>query len=198
MTDSAILTPQQRRSYDLDGYLVLPGFFERAEGERLMARAAALIEEADFSAHRSIFTTREQVRTSDEHFLSSGSAVRFFFEEEAFAADGALRYPKERSINKIGHALHDLEPVFERFSRTAALSALAADLGLRDPRLLQSMYIFKQPHIGGEVTAHQDATFLWTDPVTVVGLWFALEDATLDNGCLQRGPGMPARGFGAG
>ena len=51
------------------------------------------------------------------------------------------------------------------------------------------MYIFKQPLIGGEVTAHQDHTFLWTDPPSVTGLWFALEDATVDNGCLWARPG---------
>jgi phytanoyl-CoA hydroxylase len=51
------------------------------------------------------------------------------------------------------------------------------------------MYIFKQPGIGGEVTCHQDATFLYTEPLTVTGLWFALEDATRENGCLWAIPG---------
>ena len=46
-------------------------------------------------------------------------------------------------------------------------------------------YIFKQPGVGGSVTSHQDATFLRTEPEqTVVGLWLALDDATVDNGCL--------------
>jgi phytanoyl-CoA hydroxylase len=62
-------------------------------------------------------------------------------------------------------------------------------VGFDDPRLLQSMYIFKQPSIGGEVTCHQDSTFLYTDPLTCVGFWFALEDATLENGCLWAEPG---------
>jgi phytanoyl-CoA hydroxylase len=51
------------------------------------------------------------------------------------------------------------------------------------------MYIFKQPGIGGEVGCHQDATFLYTDPITVTGFWFAIEDATLENGCLWAAPG---------
>jgi phytanoyl-CoA hydroxylase len=51
------------------------------------------------------------------------------------------------------------------------------------------MYIFKQPHIGGEVGCHQDAPFLYTDPISVTGFWFAIEDATLDNGCLWAQPG---------
>jgi phytanoyl-CoA hydroxylase len=51
------------------------------------------------------------------------------------------------------------------------------------------MYIFKQPGIGGEVRWHQDATYFDTDPVSVTTFWFALEDATLDNGCMWAEPG---------
>jgi len=51
------------------------------------------------------------------------------------------------------------------------------------------MYIFKQPRIGGVVDAHQDSTFLITEPSSVIGLWFAVENATLDNGCLWVVPG---------
>lgn len=40
------------------------------------------------------------------------------------------------------------------------------------------------------VTPHQDATFLYTEPLgSVMGVWIALEDATLDNGCLWFIPG---------
>ena len=46
------------------------------------------------------------------------------------------------------------------------------------------MYIFKQSHIGGEVACHQDSTFLYTKPESAVGFWVALEDATIENGCL--------------
>ena len=51
------------------------------------------------------------------------------------------------------------------------------------------MYIFKQPRIGGEVVCHQDAAFLHTEPSSVIGLWFALEDATIENGCMYALPG---------
>jgi phytanoyl-CoA hydroxylase len=128
--------------------------------------------------------------------LTSGDKIRFFFEEHAFDDDGRLRQPKELSLNKIGHAMHDLDPVFERFAHTDALAAVVEDLGFAEPLELQSMYIFKQPFIGGEVNLHTDHTFLWTDPQTVTGFWFALQDATLENGCLWALPGghrLPAR-----
>jgi phytanoyl-CoA hydroxylase len=112
-----------------------------------------------------------------------------FFEEEALDADGRLVVPKARSINKIGHAMHDLDPVFSAYSKGPALAALAAELGLVQPQVWQSMVIFKQPAIGGEVGWHQDASFFETEPITVTTFWFAIEDATLDNGCLWAEPG---------
>jgi phytanoyl-CoA hydroxylase len=51
------------------------------------------------------------------------------------------------------------------------------------------MYIFKQPRIGAEVVCHQDSAFLHTEPESCTGFWFALEDATTQNGCMRAEPG---------
>src|SRR6185369_7406513 len=165
------------------------------ECDQLRRRAEELVHEFDPAEVVSIFSTREQNRLTDDYFMTSGDKIRFFFEENAFNDDGTLKYEKERSINKIGHALHDLDPVFERFSRSRQVQELAEALGLDQPLLVQSMYIFKQPNIGVEVTCHQDSTFLYTEPTDITGLWFALEDATLENGCLWAIPGGHRQGL---
>jgi phytanoyl-CoA hydroxylase len=184
-----ILDAQQQLAWERDGYLVIEGFVDRDACLELQERAREIVEEFDPAEHRSVFTTKEQTRTSDDWFLGSGGEVRCFLEEEAVDLEGNLVRPKHGAVNKIGHAQHDLDPVFNGFSRTPTMAALATDIGLTDPKLLQSMYIFKNPEIGGEVTCHQDATFLYTDPITVTGFWFAIEDATLENGCLWAIPG---------
>src|SRR5712691_9631812 len=184
-----ILNSEQIAAYDRDGFLVIENFVDDQACDRLRARAEELVRDFDPAGVVSIFSTHEQTRTSDDYFLESGDKIRFFFEENAFLSDGSLRQSRERSINKIGHALHDLDPVFDKFSRTPQIKQLVSDLGIADPLLLQSMYIFKQPNIGGEVTCHQDATFLYTEPLRMLGLWCALEDATIENGCLWAIPG---------
>lgn len=189
------ITPEQIEQYQERGYLVLDGFADEGECDQLRARAQRLVQEFDPADVVSIFSTHEQNRLTDDYFLTSGDKIRFFFEENAFNADGTLKYEKQKSINKIGHALHDLDPVFDRFSRSDKVRALAKAIGLEQSYLLQSMYIFKQPNIGGEVTCHQDSTFLYTEPIDIAGLWFALEDATIENGCLWVIPGGHRNGL---
>ncbi len=166
-------------AYQRDGYLVLPDFLSPADCDALQARAAELVEGFDPGPVRTAFSTRDQGHAKARYFRESGEAIRFFFEEEATDQPAAL------ALNKIGHALHDLDPVFDKISRQPKVAALARDLGLAEPLLLQSMYLFKQPQIGGEVGWHQDATYLHTVPSTVTGLWIALDDADRDNGCLM-------------
>lgn len=121
--------------------------------------------------------------------------MSFFFEEDAFGPAGELTRPVSASINKIGHALHDLDPTFRAASRSDKVRGVLRSLRYVRPVPMQSMIIFKQPRIGGEVVAHQDATFLHTTPRdTVCGLWMALEDATMENGCLLALPGSHRHG----
>ena len=189
------LSQRQLDSYDERGFLVIEGFADDNSCDLLRTRAEELVQEFDPAEVVSIFSTREQNRITDDYFLTSGDKIRFFFEENAFLPDGTLKYEKEKSINKIGHALHDLDPVFDRFSRSEKVKQVAAAIKLDEPLLVQSMYIFKQPNIGGEVTCHQDSTFLYTEPTEIVGLWFALEDATIENGCLWAIPGGHRHGL---
>ena len=184
-----MLLPEQLDAWHRDGFLVLPGFKTAVELDQAKARAQALVQAWQPDAHSSRFSTRDRSLLADAALLASAHDVHCFFEEEALDEAGRLRVPKLQSVNKIGHALHARDPVFERFSHGPELAALAAELGLAQPQLRQSMLIFKQPRIGGEVGWHQDASFFVTDPVTVTTFWFALEDATLDNGCLWVQPG---------
>jgi len=177
------------KQFQTDGFLVLEGFHSTAECDGLIRRAAELTANFDYDGHPSVFQTSEQARTSDDYFLDSGDKISFFFEKDAFGADGKLKNDLSHSLNKIGHALHDLDPVFNRFSRSPQMKQLADDLELSDALMIQSMYIFKHAGIGGVVDVHQDSSFLYTEPASCVGFWFALENATVENGCMWAKPG---------
>ncbi|KAL8596755.1 hypothetical protein ACOMHN_053851 [Nucella lapillus] len=209
---------------------------------------------------------KEQV--SDDYFMNSGDKIRFFFEPGAIDKTGQLTVDKTRSVNKIGHALHCLNPVFKKVTFSDKVKKVVQTIGLDDPVVCQSMYIFKASDDSGfaedvefflnehdsddceecttaqldnditeaeiwralrklksgkasgpdvlsawwacgsdaspglvvslhqsSVTPHQDSSSLYTSPQRLVGLWLALEDATVENGCLWFVPGSHKEGL---
>ena len=183
------LTSDMEADFRDAGVLILEDFVAVEDCQELREHVLRMIDAFDPSDVKHVFSAMEQTQLGDKYFEESGDKIRFFFESDAFDEKGELRQSKEDSLNKMGHAMHDLDPVFDAFSRTEMLAAAVDSLGYQDPVLLQSMYIFKPPRIGGEVYCHQDSTFLYTEPESCTGFWFALEDATIDNGCMHFIPG---------
>uniref|UniRef100_A0A665U1R4 Phytanoyl-CoA dioxygenase domain-containing protein 1 n=1 Tax=Echeneis naucrates TaxID=173247 RepID=A0A665U1R4_ECHNA len=185
------------KRYMEDGYVVLDGLLTPQQCDELRQRMSEIVDQMDVPAHcRTTFSTYhdEQLKTQGnaDYFITSGDKIRFFFEKGVFDDKGEFIVPKQRSLNKVGHALHAFEPLYKKVTHSPKVQKL----GLANPVILQSMYIFKQPRIGGEVTPHQDATFLYTEPLgRVMGLWIALEDATVNNGCLWFMPGSQNSGI---
>ena len=179
-------SPKMSEFWQDKGYIVIENFYSEDQCNQLIHRSQYLIENNVFNnSLKSVFDTVSQSHKDDRYFLESGDKIRFFLEEKANINEKNLKTNKHIIVNKIGHALHDLDEVFYKFSHRKDLDMIARSIGFQKPLLLQSMYIFKQPKLGGEVVCHQDSTFLYTEPETAVGFWVALEDATTENGCLQ-------------
>lgn len=189
------LTPEQIAQFERDGCMCLPNELTPEQVKAVLNQSNSLLENFELEGHpMTKFTTGEGEGSEGEHvgdkyFLESGDKVHYFFEGNAFDKEGNLTKPKHKAINKVGHALHVLDPEFSKISLTQRNRDIADSLGFKDPRILQSMLICKQPEIGGEVPTHQDATFLYTKPQSAIGFWYALEDCTTTNGCLEFVPG---------
>ncbi|PSK36939.1 hypothetical protein C7M61_003804 [Candidozyma pseudohaemuli] len=190
------LTQEQIETFHREGMLCIPDFLSQEQIAKLMGRSRELLTGFDPSQHpKTQFKTGDNDHVGDEYFFDSADKVLYFFDTDAFDKEGNLKYSKELAINKIGHGLHMKDKTFEEITFDRKVQEVARDLDFKDPRVLQSMMIFKNPVSASSssrenaVPPHTDATFLFTKPQTALGFWFALEDCTKENGCLSYNPG---------
>jgi phytanoyl-CoA hydroxylase len=168
--------------FEKQGFLHLPNFIDQRDCDRLVLRIRDLTQKKCLNDEERVFHAGSNTQSKDDFFLKSAHNISFFYDKNR-----QLSQKKDNAflaLNKVGHALHNLCPVFKKFSHHEKLYGLMADLGHKKSLLVQSMFIFKQSHFGDEVPPHQDASFLFTEPNSLIGVWFALQDASVDNGCL--------------
>ncbi|RCK65988.1 Phytanoyl-CoA dioxygenase domain-containing protein 1 [Candida viswanathii] len=190
------LTPEQLETFDREGMLCIPDFLTPEQTQQLLAESQKLLSECDLSTHpKTTFKTADNDHIGDKYFFESSDKVSFFFDTDAFNDEGELQMDLSKAINKIGHGLHIHDEVFNKITFDPKVQGIARSLSYQDPRVLQSMCIFKQPATvkqderDNAVPPHTDATFLYTQPQSAVGFWYALQDCTMENGCLAYIPG---------
>ncbi|KAI5967220.1 hypothetical protein KGF57_000435 [Candida theae] len=192
------LTQSQLDTFHSEGMLCIEDFLTPEQTSKLLAQSKHLLEQCDLSTHpKTTFKTSDEDHIGDRYFYESADKISYFFDTDAFDKNGDLTIELSKSINKIGHGLHIEDPLFKEITFDGKVKDIAQDLKFGQPKVLQSMCIFKQP-VGTKsptterdnaVPPHNDATFLFTTPQTAIGFWIALEDCTEENGCLSYIPG---------
>ena len=160
-----------------NGFALIPNFLDENTVNEMKNSIYKLVEGMDVE--------KEKLRTDSTEnpniYMKAGDQINFFFEPDAFDEKGELKFDKHRALFRIGFALHVLEPTFNKVTFSDKVKKLVKELGFSEPRVAQSMYIFKNPEIGGLFIPHQDATYLHAvgDELREVGIWFPMEDATV-------------------
>lgn len=114
-------------------------------------------------------------------------------EAAAFAAEGervAFEAGADGDVLAI-HFPHKLSPLFRTAMRRPALVGVLTSLIGPDVKSMQSMFFVKPPGKPGQAW-HQDEHFLPTRDASLCAAWIALDDATVENGCLWAHPGSHA------
>jgi ectoine hydroxylase-related dioxygenase (phytanoyl-CoA dioxygenase family) len=154
------LTPEQRGAYRRTGHLTVPGLFTRAE----MDAAVADIE-----------------RWGDEFLASLSPEQRTWYVDGGVKTKDVLR----KLDNPVFH-----RPALRGLAAKPALVELVEDLIGPGVSVYFSQIFFKPPRGGGPKPVHQDNFYFGpADPERIVTAWIALDDATLENGCLYFGDG---------
>ena len=160
------LSPEERRLYDEQGYLLVRGLFEVAELERFERRFL------EIAAGR--------VPPAPEMLVM----------RDVMVAKGVVEPgSREEAIAKIQDFHHD-EVLFEGYAKSPKLlDQVEAFLG-PDIKSVHNMLINKPPGVDGRHPLHQDLLYFPFRPAeAIVASWTAIQRCTRENGCLVVVPG---------
>lgn len=91
------------------------------------------------------------------------------------------------------HFPHKISDVMTRYLSTPAMTEILTEIIGPDVKCMQSMLFIKATGKPGQAW-HQDEFFIPTRDRTLVGGWIAMDDATIENGCLWLIPGSHKAG----
>ena len=102
---------------------------------------------------------------------------------------------RQDAVRKIGDFVNHDARLKALSHHTALLAAVRTLLGDAAPFMFQDMALVKPPRLGREKPWHQDcAYFDYPLGTPVLGVWIALDEATVENGCMQLLPGRHREG----
>jgi ectoine hydroxylase-related dioxygenase (phytanoyl-CoA dioxygenase family) len=157
-----MLTTNERSAWQRDGFFIRRGFAREPVMQRMLTRVVALCR-----GH------------------AAGEDVSPALVVPEARGNPAARSPEEL-VSKVFRLHRD--GVFAEFARDEGILALVADLLGDDLDCFLSQFIFKMPGAYGQPW-HQDALYFAMEPDAQLGVWLAVTEATLDNGCLHVLPG---------
>ena len=118
------------------------------------------------------------------------------FSGERGAIHGLLPVSKDETDREVLkkyvaiHFPHKISELLYRFLSHEKIVEVLADIVGPNVKCMQSMLFVKGPGKAGQ-SWHQDEFYIPTRDKSLVGAWIAIDDATVDNGCLWIIPGRP-------
>jgi len=180
------LDARELREFDERGYVVRRGVFPRAGCQALCDRLSALIERVARDYRTGARTERDFWR------LLARSAFGLEVFADAPPGDG----PWEPHAMRIGHALHLVDGAFRKACCDPAVTAIVRQVTPPPAKVIQSAVIYKQPSSDNvQFGPHQDASYLTTEPESLVLAFVALDDTDRANGCLEVVPASHREGL---
>lgn len=161
-----MLTCAQVGQFHRDGFLIVEDLLAPAAVRTLRARAEEIA--------RGELPPDSRIRQQVEPAVDRG-------EEAADSYEDSLRKLSRLAFN---------DPVFEAHARNSRIVECIAALLGPDLKLYQDQLFMKPPRVGSRQRYHQDMPLgFYIDPPDLVTCWAALDDSTLENGCLRVLPG---------
>jgi phytanoyl-CoA hydroxylase len=149
---------------------------------------------ADVVPAERVAAMRERIEELCERW-DSEEARRVGMQQEVEVAGAVATVQAPQAVRKFS-SLVDHEPVFRAHAMDAGLLDMVAQLIGTPISLYADQALLKPPFVGSEKLLHQDNAYFRVVPdEAVITCWCALDDATVDNGCMYYAPGTHRLGI---
>lgn len=183
------LTPEEVATFKDQGFLAFNNVFSPEEVEESRQRISRLIRDVsnDPTAKHHANRNHQELQPAQGRF-----GVQF---EPGVKLDDLSDEEKELSVRKLMWYC-EVDPYFGDLSTNhPRIQTILRQLLGSIPTLFQDMALIKPPKIGTIKPWHQDNAYFSMLPLdAVIGVWIALDDATIENGCMHVIPGGHAAG----
>jgi hypothetical protein len=198
-----MLTEEQLKQFDKDGYIVLKHFYNSDQCTRMYQEAGKIVANVIKSGELEKIPMYPYVSKGSEptiedfdYFEESAHDAKLFLNKKVFAADSnvdpdAKAKVIRNKVNRIGHALHAVNQTFKEITFTQEVKDVVKSIGFSKPVVLQSMYLMLE---SSSDQGHQTSTYVIVEPSKLVSFWAAVTECTEDNGCLEIIPGSHKKG----
>ena len=187
-----------KEQYDTLGYVAFEGLLNRAEVDAVRQALSRVVRSMMENVRRGEGLIKEAPPNATKNYAgprverAQGEYVLHF---EAGVDPLALAETHVETAFRKVHNYQDEDPVFQRLVALPRVRGFLSDLMEQEMVLKNVMALSEPPFIGSEKPWHQDnAYFNWL-PLTALGtVWIALDDATVENGCMHVLPEQHRRG----
>lgn len=165
------LTGEEQQHYETQGYHVEKALVSPDEVAELLAEMDRAI--------------RGELPESDRIALQ---------EEPALAGRQAGLPPEQKVFRKIEGLVHHAPAYHELACDPRVLDIIESVIG-PDIKVFRDALMKKPPFHGSAKPYHQDSAYWPIEPMNLVSMWLALDDATVENGCMRVVPGSHQQGI---
>lgn len=158
------LTEEQKAAFWQNGFLPVHNVLDATEVEALRKRT-------------------EQIILGEVTFPQEYLQI-----EPELAGNDVTNVPAIFRVRKLWN-LTRYDPVFQEYARHPKIVGVIGDLLGPDIKLFADQMLLKPPFHGSAKPYHQDSPYWPIEPMELVTCWMALDDASVENGCMRFLPG---------
>jgi ectoine hydroxylase-related dioxygenase (phytanoyl-CoA dioxygenase family) len=159
------ITPEQWKHYQAHGYIIVRDLFAPDDVREMVAECDAI--------HR-----------GDYGELFTGSA-----QLEPEFAEAAKQNPELAKLARKFSAVVERSAIFRKYLLKEKLVSILRDILGPDILLFRDILMMKPAKVGSKMPWHQDSNYWPIRPTDLCSVWTALDEATIENGCMRVVPG---------